>query len=128
MASLSRRKLAERVATRLANGDAKHTVLKELAAYLIDTRRVHEAELIVRDIETSLAQKGTVVATVTSARALSPESLGDLESYITELYSTAEQVVLRARIDESLIGGVKLDMPGKSLDASVKAKLDKLTV
>lgn len=128
MASLSRRKLAERVATRLANGDAKQTVLKELAAYLIDTRRVHEAELIVRDIETSLAQKGTVVATVTSARALSPESLSDLEAYITELYSAAEQVVLRARIDESLIGGVKLDMPGKSLDASVKAKLDKLTV
>jgi F0F1-type ATP synthase delta subunit len=37
-------------------------------------------------------------------------------------------VVLRERVDESLIGGVRIELPDRQLDASVANTLDKLTV
>lgn len=128
MATLSRRKLAQRAANRLQAGDSKASVLKELAAYLLDTKRTKESELIVRDIESMLASGGIVVGTAVSARKLSMESLQTIEDVVRQQYGANSQVVLRERIDESLIGGVRLELPGRQLDASVKAKLEKLTV
>lgn len=128
MATLSRRKLAMHAVSRLKAGDAKHDVLRELAAYLIDSRRTREAGLVVRDIENRLALEGTVIGTVVSARALTAQALNDVEALIKHHYGQASQVVLRERVDESLIGGIRLELPGRQLDASVKAKLEKLTV
>lgn len=128
MATLSRRKLAMRAVSRLKAGDDKRAVLRELAAYLIDSSRTREAGLVVRDIESRLAFEGTVVGTVVSARALTAQALKDVEALIKHHYGGASQVVLRERVDESLIGGIRLELPGQQLDASVKAKLEKLTV
>lgn len=127
MAKLSRRKLSGYVAAKLAEGDSKPAVMRELAAYLIDTGRKREAGLIVRDVETALQDMGTAIGTVTSARPLSKASLTTIESFVKQNQSNIKQVVLRQQIDESLIGGVKLELPGAQLDASVKAKLDKIT-
>lgn len=128
MANLSRRKLAIRAVSRLKAGDSKTEVLRELAAYLVDSRRTREARLVVRDIESHLAQEGTVVGTVVSARALTAQARQDVEAFIKHHYGNANQVVLRERVDESLISGIRLELPGRQLDASVKAKLEKLTV
>lgn len=128
MALLSRRKLAGNVAARLAGGESPKVVLRELAGYLIDAGRKKEASLIVRDVEAMLVDAGTAVATVTSARPLNQGSLDTIESFIKQHNKRIKQVVLRERVDESLIGGVKIELPGSQLDASVKAKLEKLTV
>lgn len=68
MARTLRRKLARYAAERLLAGDA--TVIDELAALIISERREREIDLLVQDIEAELAERGTVVATVESARAL----------------------------------------------------------
>lgn len=128
MATLSRRKLAQHAVTRLKKGDAKAAVLKELAAYLVESKRTKEAELVVRDIERQLAVEGTVIGTVVSARKLTKSALGDVETLIRHHYGETATVVLRERIDPSLIGGIRLELPDRQLDASVKAKLEKLTV
>lgn len=128
MAKLSRRKLSGNAAARLANGESKKTVLRDLAAYLIDSGRKSEASLIVRDIEGMLMDAGTAVGTVTSARPLSKASLTSVESFVKANDARIKRVVLRERVDESLIGGIKLELPGTQLDASVKAKLDMITV
>ena len=127
MAKLSRRKLSMNAAARLASGESKKTVLRDIAAYLIDSGRKSEAVLIVRDVEAMLADNGTAIGTVTSARPLSSDALKSVESFIKQNDSRIKQVVLREQIDESLIGGMKLELPGAQLDASVKAKLDKIT-
>lgn len=127
MPKLSRRKLSGNAAGRLASGESKKTVLRDLAAYLIDSGRKSEAALIVRDIEAMLMDAGTATCTVTSARPLSAASLKSLESFVMKQNSNIKQVVLKEHVDESLIGGVKLELPGAQLDASVKAKLDKIT-
>ncbi len=128
MAKLSRRKLAGNIAARISGGESQKVVLRELAAYLIDSGRKKEASLIVRDIEAMLLQSGTAIGTVTSARPLSELALSSIEEFIKEHDSTITDVVLREQIDESLISGVRLELPGSQLDASVKAKLEKLTV
>ena len=127
MPKLSRRKLAINAAARLSRGEAKKTVLRDLAAYLIDTGRKAEATLIVRDIETMLMAGGTAIGTVTSARPLTSGALKTIESFVKLNDSKIKQVLLREQVDESLIGGMKLELPGMQLDASVKAKLDKIT-
>lgn len=127
MAKLSRRKLSGNAAARLAGGESKKTVLRDIAAYLIDTGRKAEATLIVRDIESMLMDDGTAVGTVTSARPLSKTSLGNVESFIKQHDKHIKHVVLREQIDAELISGIKLELPGKQLDASVKAKLDMIT-
>ena len=125
---LSRRKLAGNAAARLSGGESKKTVLQELAAYLLDTNRKKEAELIVRDIEAMLADAGTAIGTVISARPLSSDAMSVIESFVKAQNTAVKTVVLRERIDETLIGGVRLELPGQQLDASVKAKLEQLTV
>lgn len=128
MARISRRKLASYISSRIANGERVQLVLRELAAFLIESGRKKELELIVRDIETALVEKGAIVATATSARPLATEAKKQLETLIKMEYANVTQVVLRESIDESLIGGVRLELPGKQFDASVKTKLEKLTV
>jgi F0F1-type ATP synthase delta subunit len=127
MAKLSRRKLAGNAAARLASGEQKKTVLRDLAAYLIDSGRKSEASLIVRDVESMLMDNGTAIGTVTSARPLSGGALKSVEAFIKQTDSRIKQVILREQVDEGLIGGMKLELPGTQLDASVKAKLDKIT-
>ncbi len=68
MARTLRRKLARHAAERLLKGDV--TVIDELAALIVHERREREIDLLVQDIEVELAERGTVVATVESARAL----------------------------------------------------------
>ena len=77
---LSRRKIAAHYADELLAG--KKDVARNLAAYLVDTRRVRELDLIVRDIESALTDRGTLLADVTSARKLSGEAVKEITKYL----------------------------------------------
>ena len=68
MRLVSRRKLAKYAAEQiLAGNDA---VLEEIAGFLIYEKHEREVELLARDIEVELAERGTIVATVESATPL----------------------------------------------------------
>jgi hypothetical protein len=68
MRLVSRRKLAKYAAEQiLAGNDA---VLEEIAGFLIYEKHEREVELLARDIEVELAERGMIVVTVESARAL----------------------------------------------------------
>ncbi len=127
MAVLSRRKIASQAAVRIAGGESRSKVLNEIAGYLLDSGRKNEADLLVRDIETALIDRGVVVGTVVSARKLSADAKKTIDSFVKDHYENVKTVVLRERVDESLIGGIRLELPDRQLDASVVTKLDKLT-
>ena len=128
MSKLSRRLLSEHAASKIAQGESMTSVMNELAAYLVETRRSSEADLLARDIETALIRKGIIVATAVSARKLSEQAKKSIESYIRDQYKEVRQITLREKIDESLLAGVRLELPDKQLDRSAKAKLEQLTV
>lgn len=119
---LSRRKIAIFVTDRLLAGTHQaHEVLRELAAYLVTERRTRELDLIVRDIEAMLAQNGVVVADIASARPLDEA----VKAEITAMLG-AKSVQLRESVDETLLGGIRIDTPGKRFDGTIRHKLNAL--
>ena len=68
MRLVSRRKLAKYAAEQLLAGN--DAVLEEIAGFLVHEKQEREVELLARDIEVELAERGTVVATVESATPL----------------------------------------------------------
>ena len=118
MGRVSRRKLAMYAAERLLEGDA--AVIDELAALIVDQRREREIDLLVRDIEAEMAERGTIVATVESARELSQADRQEIASLLSG------NVKLRQKIQPELIGGFKLRTPTGSLDATMSKKLHDL--
>lgn len=118
---ISRRKLAEHAANQIVAGKKVSEVMKQIAAFLIDSRRTRELELIVRDIEAALAHHGIVIADVTSAFPLTDA----LKDHIKQLVG-GKQLLLRETIDESVLGGLRLSTPERRLDATLKRKIQAL--
>lgn len=115
---LSRRKLAAYVADNLVAEEKSSDVLRELAAYLIESRRIRESELMIRAVEDALEERGVTVATVTTASPLSTE----LRENIQQLISSRD-IQLCEVTDPSIIGGVRIETPSSTLDATIKRKL-----
>jgi F-type H+-transporting ATPase subunit delta len=119
---LSRRAIAEYISAGLIDGKSKKTLLSQLAGYLVETRRTKELDLIVRDIEFNLSQKGIVLATITSAFDLSVETKKALEEFVKSK-TQATQVSLSSVVEPSVLGGVKISIPGRELDQTVAHQL-----
>ncbi len=118
---LSRRKLALYVTNAVRNGRVPQQALSEVAAYLVDTGRTRETELLARAIEDELADQGIVVAIVTSARPLDETLRTAIKQQID-----ATTVELKEVVDPAVLGGVRVDMPGQRLDATLARKLTML--
>ncbi len=118
---LSRRSLALYVADNLSKG-SKAPVIKHLAGYLVESRRTKELDLIVRDVVFFLSQKGMVSATVTSAFDLSTETKKAIEQLIKS-QTKATKIDLSSQIDPSVLGGVKISLPGYELDQTIAHQL-----
>ncbi len=117
---LSRRTLATFVAEQLRSGDGE-TAIKQAAAYMIEMKQKHAIDLLVRDVEEILADNGTVVADVTSARKLSDQE----KESIAKLLG-AKKLYTRETVDPSVLGGVRVASAGKRLDATLKHRIDSL--
>lgn len=127
MRLVSRKKLAKYAAEQiLAGNDA---VLEEIAGLLIYEKHEREVDLLVRDIEAELAERGEIVASVESARALDENTRRKIEQFLAAVASdknSKPKVSLRESIDLTLIGGFKLRTPTATLDATVSKKLNDL--
>ena len=115
---ISRRSLALYIADHLASGKPQKQAVEQLVAYLISTRRTKEIDVIVRDIQFYLSEKGHVSGLVTSAHELSASTLKLIEE-LAKSKTGASQVSLDTRVDEAVLGGVKLEIPGFQLDTTI---------
>jgi len=114
--------MAEYIAEGLVEGKNKKTLFKQLAAYLVDSRRTKELDLIIRDIEWKLAEKGYVQATITSAFDLTAQTTKALEAFV-KAETKASKVSLEKKLDPSVLGGVKISVPGREIDQTVAHQL-----
>lgn len=124
---ISRRKLAEYVADNLVAN--KPEVIRELAAYLLQTKRTRELELIVRDIENELKNQGVIVADVVSAYPLSETVRKEITQFIastSKLDIKKTEVHLRESVDGELLGGVRIATPGELFDGTIRHKINAL--
>lgn len=118
----SRTQVATYVADHLENG--RTAAVQAAAAWLVDAGRGRDARYLARDIAAVLEARGHVLAEVTTARPMSAEARATVESFIKQA-TGAHELELVANVDPALIGGLKIELPTATLDASVAAKLDK---
>ena len=116
---LSRRALATFVAKELLAGNDQ--VIDWLAALLIEERREREADLLVRDIESILADSGQMIVQVDTARPLDAATKQEIESMFDQ-----HKVHIKETVRPELIGGVKITTPTQSLDRTIAKKLEML--
>ena len=115
---LSRRKIAAYVADRYLAGESLDSLIPQVAAYLAEAGRLREADLVARAIEDTLAEKGHVVATVTSAHPLTDAERRDIQTLIG-----AKHIAMREVVDPEVLGGVRIETPGAQLDATIQNNL-----
>ncbi len=120
---LSRRKIATVVAERLLEGDK--TIIKDLAGYLFYTKQTRSINLLVRDIENALLDKGVLVAKVVSVYDLADSVKKQIDAFLLD-ESGANSVQAQYSIDKDLIGGIQISTPQAILDTSIKNKLQRL--
>jgi len=122
----SRRCVAKFIADQLAAGESPRRVAKVLAAYLTETNQKRLAGLLLRDIRSALLhQHRHLAAGVTSARKLDPQILTDLRTMLLK-ETNAKTAEIVERVKPSLIGGIIVRTPDAEMDASLRAKLQKL--
>jgi F-type H+-transporting ATPase subunit delta len=127
MSKISRRVLARTIAARLVAEPARQDYwIKVLAAYLVDQRRVDEADLIVNDIAHELfAQDGQLLVHVDSARPLADSVRTSLKDLL-KVRTGATSVTLAEQVDPTLLGGLIARTPDAQMDVSVRTKLKQL--
>lgn len=122
MKKLSRRQISTYVSRQLIAGGSRRELAMQLAAYLIESKKTNDASLILRDAQFHLASAGHVSGTVTTANELSEAVHASIEAYAKKA-TGASQVTLDSIVDPSVIGGVKLSLPGAELDTTISRQL-----
>ena len=121
---LNRSKVADYTAQQLLDTSTNRAELvTQVAAWLKDAKSTRQMNYLVQDIATKLAEANYVFVVITTARPLNDESRTTILTFLRQQYDDTTQFEIVERIDTSLIGGVLIDTPKGSLDASVKSKL-----
>jgi F-type H+-transporting ATPase subunit delta len=114
-----------RVLDVIAARDGISKQVRNLVAVLIDHRRVHFLEPIIRQLEKELdARLGIAEADITSARALGDGEKREFETQVGKL--TGKKVRARYGQDASLLGGAMVRIGSTIYDGSVKGQLERL--
>lgn len=96
----------------------------EVASYLLDENRTGELDSLARDLVSYRAGQGVVEVTAVSAHQLNATALKEVRQKVTRIYPQARQVIINQRVDEEQLGGVRLELPERQLDLSIRAKLN----
>jgi F0F1-type ATP synthase delta subunit len=118
-----RTRIASVVADRSLKGDKR--LAREIAAYLLDERRVNDLDSVLRDVQADWAEQGYVEVLAVSAHDISSATLAEIKRQIKALYPNAKQVIVTPVHDPAVIGGVRLRLSDRQLDLSVEAKLNR---
>jgi F0F1-type ATP synthase delta subunit len=122
---VSRRVLAEYVAGVIVEGGDLSLATQQLAAHLVVTRRTKELDMIMHDVAFILADKGIVSGTVVSAHELTQETKKAIQSYVADV-SKAKSISLSYQLDQAVIGGYKVSLPGSQIDRTISHQLTQL--
>ena len=114
-----------RVLDVIAQRDGISTQARNLVAVLIDHRRVHFFQPIIRQLEKELdARLGFAEAQITSARELADAEKLEFEAQVATL--TGKKVRAHYEQDASLLGGALLRVGSTIYDGSVKGQLERM--
>jgi F-type H+-transporting ATPase subunit delta len=114
-----------RVLDVIAQRDGISKQARNLVAILIDHRRMHFFEPIIRQLEKELdARLGFAEAEITSSRELNDAEKREFEAKVEKL--TGKKVRAHYAQDASLLGGAVLRVGSTIYDGSVKGQLERM--
>lgn len=123
MIRVSRRKLASYGADQIIAGRPTSAVAKELAAVLIDSNKAKDTQLLARDIAWELETRGKLAqANITTATELTESLKQDLTDFIKHT-AKVDQVNIHQNIDDSVIGGVRIETAVHTWDKTIARQL-----
>ena len=100
-------------------------LLIKFLSFLISKRRFFYVEKILKDfIETCSKKRGEVKAQLTSAKKLSEGEINSIKEELTKNFSS--KIKLKYKHDESLIGGLTVQVGCVMVDTSIKNKLQQI--
>jgi F0F1-type ATP synthase delta subunit len=120
-----RSNLSEYIVTSVEDNMSSTKLAKNVAEYLLDSRKASELESVLRDVVNLRAAKGFVEVDAYSTHKLSDSAIKDIKTTVKNHYDNTKTVVVNNLIDEDLVGGVKLYIGSDRLDLSIKNKLNK---
>ena len=124
--SYSRAKLADEILTRMKTEDEKK-LARKTAAYLIAAGKTSELNSLTRDMmQLQKSEEKIVELDAVSAHPLSTEQIKNIEKAVKAISPNAEEIIINRKIDQGVIGGVRLEFANHLLDLSAGAKLNKL--
>lgn len=118
---VSREEQAAAIAAIAAKMGLSDIMAHTLALMAAKRRLFVVPQLIVQLRDRISAEKGEVIAEVTSAAALSPTQTASLVAALKA--QAGKHVILKTTVDESLIGGLVVKLGSTMIDTSIKAKL-----
>lgn len=124
-ASVARKDLARIIGEKTMKVNSTDTLAKKVAAYLVEEGQKVDLNSLLRDVMQYRLEHGVVEAVAVSAHELTPAVIKDVKSVLGEHFPDAKHIKVDTRIDEKLIGGIRIELPHETLDLSVRSKLNR---
>jgi len=114
-----------KVINSFSNDNKLENLLKSFLSFLITKRRFFYVEQILKSfIETCSQKRGELKAELKSAKELSNNEISKITDELTKNFSS--KIRLNYKHDESLIGGLVLQVGSTMVDTSIKNKLQSI--
>ena len=114
-----------KVINRISENNKFETLFKNFLSFLIQKRRFFFIERILKSfIEICSRKRGELKAELKSAKQLSNEEIAKITEELTKNFSS--KIKLNYKHDESLIGGLVVQVGSTMVDTSIKNKLQQI--
>ncbi|WP_435150776.1 ATP synthase F1 subunit delta [Candidatus Pelagibacter bacterium nBUS_44] len=114
-----------KVIDKISNDNKFESLLKNFLSFLITKRRFFYVEQILKSfIETCSQKRGELKAELKSAKELSGDEISKITDELTKNFSS--KIKLNYKHDESLIGGLIVQVESTMVDTSIKNKLQQI--
>jgi len=127
MSKTTRKELAEVIGSKTLHVQDRDKLVAMVAGYFASTDHAGsniDMSSLMRDVMQYRQSHGIVEATIVSAHDVDKSIEKEARDILTEYFPDAETVIINKRIDADVLGGVRIDLPMKSLDMSVRSKLN----
>ena len=114
-----------KVLANISNNNKFENLLKNFLSFLITKRRFFYIEQILNSfIETCSKKRGELKAELKSAKKLSSDEISKITDELTKNFSS--KIKLNYKHDQSLIGGLVVQVGSTMVDTSIKNKLQQI--